>query len=539
MSEGSNIQMKKIILILMVCCLGAFAGCNADGVQQSPSSMEELNNPVGVTEETTPTEEPAASATPVPTPSPVPTPTPTLTPTPTPTSTPTPVPTLEVIPVIDLGNGRIQINEYVFPKTFTRNLSDGKYTYNYIGYRTEETEEVLRVDKLGENTYHLVMRDASGEIFFRFIKIKSTKTFDEVTNNRDHGMSEAEIAVATLEKLVSTWKRDTIFNNEIVLYTTIPSTSIKEKAGMVWENNMHEFLRKLEKQGENLREGWYDSSASSDRQKSYKIGDDAGFCVYHDGVTWVACVQSIRFEGGWRFAIPKSYHSLTVYNLIKAIITTYGDDAEQALVEAGYTPEWIPIPTPTLTPEYDNPKLLGSYKGDLDYGDITVEAWSNGYLYIKGTGEYYRNWNSMEYPKDIKTFLNASKDYSVTHVIIEEGVTGVNGFIVANSLTGSGYSGFSRDMVYLEIPSTLKHQKIFERGYVNKSGSTLFEHDVEIVGYVDGVKTTHIVKAPKEDELTDFETRTGQIIQIPTIETLEKALENVFGVKFSGRNYGD
>lgn len=148
-------------------------------------------------------------------------------------------------------------------------------------------------------------------------------------------------------------------------------------------------------------------------------------------------------------------------------------------------PTPIPTPTPFPTPNPEKPKMLASYKGDKDYGDITVEAWDNGYLYVKGTGVLNKYFSMSYLPQDLKDYWEIGKasGVEVTHVIIGEGITGIRNFPYA-----AGKRDERETIQYIEFPSTLTRITYEEFDFH-------FVQDVKITGYKSGEKTTVILKS--------------------------------------------
>lgn len=162
---------------------------------------------------------------------------------------------------------------------------------------------------------------------------------------------------------------------------------------------------------------------------------------------------------------------------------------KEYLEKLGVSPSLMPTPTPTPTPfptpNPEKPKMLASYKGDKEYGDITVEAWDNGYLYVKGTG-VYRKKASMSYtPQDLKDYWEIGRisGVKVTHVVVEKGITELRDF---PSWANNSYDK-RESIICLEFPSTLT-------GVRSESFDINFLHDVEIIGYKNEEKITYLLE---------------------------------------------
>ena len=216
--------------------------------------------------------------------------------------------------------------------------------------------------------------------------------------------------------------------------------------------------------------------------QTFRVSDTTYIYVFENGRTGVADTSNgFTIKLATEFDNPETVDVVTVVAKIQNTL-----DKNNVTVDDIYRPTPTPTPTPFPTPNPEKPKMLGSSKGDEKYGSTTVEAWDNGYAYIKGNGEYHSTGNMYYCPEDaieLSSVIKASK-FTLTHLIIEEGVTGLADGIPPLS---NGSSNIRDNLVYVEFPLSFKTMK----KYVPDS---YFDHDVTITGYKNGEKVTFILR---------------------------------------------
>lgn len=226
--------------------------------------------------------------------------------------------------------------------------------------------------------------------------------------------------------------------------------------------------------------------------QTFKVSDTTYIYVFEEGSVSIADTKTgFTAQYGKVFKNPEEVDVQTVMSKFKGILEKNNVDVE---------PQYLPTPTPTPTafptPNPSNPKVLASYKGDSNYGDVTVEAWDNGYVYVKGSGEYNTSRiNNLSYmASDISNFIRVRNIAGVktTHIVIEEGIEELNEWpLIANK----GNMDIDKYLVYIELPTTLKE--------VTDTLAVKFDrhppaNDITLVGYKDGQKVTYTYKAGED-----------------------------------------
>ncbi len=225
--------------------------------------------------------------------------------------------------------------------------------------------------------------------------------------------------------------------------------------------------------------------------QTFQVSDTTYIYVYENGHVGIAdTATGYTAKYGTGFGNPSNIDVTTVIAKVRNAL-----EKNNVAVEPQYlpTPTPTPIPpTPFPTPNPEKPKMLASYKGDKEYGDITVEAWDNGYLYVKGTGVYYVKSTMSYTPQDLEDYwkIGRASGYTYSHLVIEEGITELK-----DSPCWANNSISDREMLkYIEIPSTLNKmdKDSFYANHLN---------DITVTGYKNGEKVTFTVKAG--ERLTD------------------------------------
>lgn len=225
--------------------------------------------------------------------------------------------------------------------------------------------------------------------------------------------------------------------------------------------------------------------------QTFQVSDTTYVYVYENGNIGVAdSASGYRQKYATRYENPEN---VDIMRVVKSLIANEGESIKEKkiTIDAALMPTPTPTPTPYPTPNPEKPKMLASYKGDKDYGDITVEAWDNGYLYVKGTGVYYVKSTMSYTPQDLEDYwkIGRASGYTYSHLVIEEGITELKKL---PSWANNNIS--NREMLkYIELPSTLARIKrdIFQPDYLN---------DITVTGYKDGEKVTFTVRAGEQIE---------------------------------------
>lgn len=236
---------------------------------------------------------------------------------------------------------------------------------------------------------------------------------------------------------------------------------------------------------------WFDESDGTLIQAE-KVGSNTYLIAYSDKnlKNYIMIFDVVTEESCTYYVSGLDLKTATIPDMLGYIIetnakshTSVGDPFRGMEVMSSLLPTPTPTPTPYPTPNPEKPKMIASYQGDKEYGDITVEAWDNGYLYVKGTGVLRKNFSMSYTPQDLKDYWAFDRGVKVTHVIVEEGVTELRDF----PYWASNSYDKRESVIYLEFPSTLT-------GVSVQSFDIHFLNDVEIVGYKDGEKITYLLE---------------------------------------------
>lgn len=454
-------KVKKCIIILLVIviliALAVFAWSRfgkETGGTPTITPTETVAPTVEPTATNTPTPEPTVTNTPVPTATNTPTPTvastptPTVEPTPEPTSTPTPVP---------------HTHEWVKKEESATCAKEGK-----------SWEECL----CGE-IQNVVNAPATGHVEYTYRVTKEPTVEQEGTYENVCNVCQAVVSSGSIPKLTPTPTPSP---------TATPTPTPVPEGYVVIGGDVFEETYISATTGKEVK--WVPDGETV--MRSDKIGDNAYVVVTETKtgikVRIVDTDDSIKYSIGGKFDSYDEIKDLSTGELLTEIKDNI-ESFESKGADFDLYEGIIPTPTPYVA-NPNNPILLDSYKGDKNYGNVTVEAWDNGKLLVKGTGKLYLNKGIGYWPYDSEIIV------PMTHLIIEEGITeiGMGLYFLQGNVS------FYNDLTYIEIPSTVK--KITSGLFINDE-YRIFAKDVTIAGYKDGVKTTYVLKAGSGELIQD------------------------------------